>query len=622
MNNENIQNQEGEQMENEQPTNTPENIQEPTIDSSHEEQIINSTLLDGVLGYINFDGGSVDNTTTGAMVSAERRRLFRRDVYVGIRDNEQNIEFLGRIVEGPFHSPHEIGSDSAITRTTVLHPERTKFRPSYFVYGTIEVLGQLVNGERLIPTPTRPRPYSEIFIFPPHRLKSLLEIDGDILIGNLMGYEEQKIEVKSDSNNKNFLPRNVGIFGTVGSGKSNTTQMLIEEAISAGWAVVVIDVEGEYVRMNEPNDRPDMNSILKLNFDLDPVGISDFQTFVPSSGDSEAEVPIRFKVPISGLNNDVIFDIQEFSEPQQRMYERVVSFAFQRRRQSQTNSNLGALSRNPQKPYLTALNQVKLDFPQEIELQDDIDNIIAKHSTNNPFIYTLQELIDILADDVFLHTIQAFERNTASALRSKLFSIAGSGMLDWNQNARIPYLPVDSFLVGGRLSVVDVSETDDRSRNIAIAYVLQGLFEKVIETPVGEIIPGTSTRRPKILVVIEEVHTFVSRQSVGKMKAVLDNLQTISRRGRKRWMSLALVSQQPGHVPDELFELANTRFIHQLKSASNLAPVKQTTGGVHEALWTNVPALGPGQCLLTGSVFKNPIFVNVRPARSKRLLTN
>jgi DNA helicase HerA-like ATPase len=150
----------------------------------------------------------------------------------------------------------------------------------------------------------------------------------------------------------------------------------------------------------------------------------------------------------------------------------------------------------------------------------------------------------------------------------------------------------------------------------------QSLFDKVIETPVGEHIPNTEIQRPKILLVIEEVHTFVSRQSVNKMRAVLDNLQTISRRGRKRWMSLALVSQQPGHVPDELFELANTRFIHQLKSATNLAPVKQTTGGVHEALWSTIPSLGPGQCLLTGSTFKNPLFVNVRPSKSRRLLTN
>ncbi len=135
-------------------------------------------------------------------------------------------------------------------------------------------------------------------------------------------------------------------------------------------------------------------------------------------------------------------------------------------------------------------------------------------------------------------------------------------------------------------------------------------------------IPDTDVPRPKILLVIEEVHTFVSKQSVDKMKVVLDNLQTISRRGRKRWLSLALVSQQPGHLPEELFELANTRFIHQIKSAANLAPVKQTTGGVHEAVWSTIPALGPGQCLVTGRTFKNPLFVNIRPAKSNRLLTS
>jgi DNA helicase HerA-like ATPase len=127
--------------------------------------------------------------------------------------------------------------------------------------------------------------------------------------------------------------------------------------------------------------------------------------------------------------------------------------------------------------------------------------------------------------------------------------------------------------------------------------------------------------RPKVLVVIEEVHTFVSRATAERMRSVIDQLQIISRRGRKRWMGLALVSQQPGHVPDELFELANTRFIHQLKSASNLAPVQQTTGGVHEALWKIIPSLASGQALVSGAIFRNPIFVNMRPARSRRLLT-
>lgn len=596
--NNNLSNQEETNQSEEQNADPGQNQQKETApqdingDSIHEaEEIIHQSLVSGMLGYVNFDGGSVDNTTTGAMISAERRKLFRRDVYVGIRDAEQDIEFLGRIVEGPFHSPHEIGPDSAITRTTVLHPERTKFRPTYYVYGTIEVLGQLLTGERIIPTPTRPRPYSEIYIFPPDRLQSLLEISGNVLLGELMGYENEKVEVRSNSENKNFLPRNVGIFGTVGSGKSNTTQVLIEEASNAGWAVVVIDVEGEYVKMNEACERSELNHILNERFDIQPGGIQNFQVYVPSSGESDAADFQRFKVPISQLDSSVIGDILEFSEPQFRLLETVIEESIRNNRSRPSTNRMGAIGGND--------------------------------TARNTQLYTLQNLIDTLDNSgPFFNNLSRIEQNTGSVLRNKLINFGRSGMLDWNANNRISYLPVHDMMVGGKVSVLDVSETDDRSRNVAIAFVLKSLFDNVIETPVGEEMPSRGIPRPKVLLVIEEIHTFVSRQSAGKMRAVLDNLQIISRRGRKRWMSLALVSQQPGHVPDELFELANTRFIHQLKSASNLAPVKQTTGGVHEALWNNVPALGPGQCLLTGAVFKNPIFVSIRPSRSKRLHTS
>src|SRR5574341_2376113 len=71
-----------------------------------------SALFSGTLGHVNFDGRAADNTTSEAMAAADHRKLFRREVYVGIKDTEQNIEFLGRIVQGPFHAPHEDGTDS------------------------------------------------------------------------------------------------------------------------------------------------------------------------------------------------------------------------------------------------------------------------------------------------------------------------------------------------------------------------------------------------------------------------------------------------------------------------------------------------------------------------------
>lgn len=552
------------------------------------EEAAQSTTFSGILAHVNFDRAAADNTTAEAMASAEHQKHFRREVYVGIKDTEQTIEFLGRIVQGPFHAP-QADSNSTKTKATGPGPKRSRARSSYDVYGNIEVLGQLLEGERVIPTATRPRPYSEIYIFPPERLRKLLELEGNMLVGSLMGYEEQRIEVRLNTENKNILPLNVGIFGTVGSGKSNTVQVLVEEASNAGWACVIIDVEGEYVRMNEPADRSDLNLILSENYSIAPEGIKDFRVYVPSSGTSDAEDPNRFKVPISELDISIISDILEFSEPEFRMFERAIE-ATQR----------ASAQNHPSRPGAA-------DGQQEQVL---------------PYPYTLADLIDVLTHSAFYIRLNDTEKSTANTLRNKLFYTLGrSGMLDWAHTLSTPYLPVDELLVGGRVSVMDVSETDDRSRNIAIAYILESLFSQVTETAVGEIIPGTDIPRPKVLLVIEEVHTFVSKQSVDKMKSVLDSLQTISRRGRKRWMSLALVSQQPGRVPEELFELANTRFIHQLKSAMNIAPVKQTTGGIHEALWSAIPALGPGQCLLTGRTFRNPLLINVRPAKSKRLLT-
>lgn len=554
----------------------PDEVNQSAIDA------INDSLIR--LGFVNFDNPSADNTSSEALVSEDYRKFFKRDVYVGIKDKEQGVDFLGRVVEGPFHNPHEVGIDSAITRTTVLHPDRTQFRPSYFVSGTIEILGQLVDGERLVPTPTRPRPYSEIYIFPPDRLQKFLDINGNFYIGQLMGYD--KVDVLVDSNSKNFLPRNIGIFGTVGSGKSNTTQVLIEEAIKAGWAVVAIDVEGEYVQMNMPTSDQRLIPVLKNKFGIDPEGISNFRVYVPQSGHSEAQNPIRFKVPIAELDTYVLSDLMELSEPQIRLLESQIDYARSHATSQATRHPFGTNQASTANHCFT--------------LQSLIDNLDAMR-TNNRFPTGILP-------------------GTVDALISKLRKFGMSQMLDWNATNGTAELPVMDLLVGGRLSVLDVSETDDKSRNIAIAYTLQALFDRVIQTEVEHDMPN-GVKRPKVLVVIEEVHTFVSRSNVSKMRAVLDNLQVISRRGRKRWMSIALVSQQPGHVPDELFELANTRFIHQLKSASNLAPVKQTTGGVHEALWSNMASLGPGQCLVTGAVFKNPLFVEVRPAKSERALT-
>src|SRR5437870_12669063 len=101
----------------------------------------------------------------------------------------------------------------------------------------------------------------------------------------------------------------------------------MKESLRAGWAVVAIDVEGEYVRMNEATDDRNLAGLLRSEYDLTPTGVGDLRVYVPMSGHSEAQNPQPFKIPISELQPEVIADILEFTEPQVRLFDIIIDRA-------------------------------------------------------------------------------------------------------------------------------------------------------------------------------------------------------------------------------------------------------------------------------------------------------
>jgi DNA helicase HerA-like ATPase len=120
------------------------------------------------------------------------------------------------------------------------------------------------------------------------------------------------------------------------------------------------------------------------------------------------------------------------------------------------------------------------------------------------------------------------------------------------------------------------------------------------------------------LVVIEEAHSFISKEKVQTMQATLQMLRNVTRRGRKRWFATAFVSQQPGHLPAEIFELCNTRLVHTLRSMHNLESLMATTSDITRDLWAKCPLLGTGEAIVSSPQFHRPAVVAVRPAASRR----
>jgi DNA helicase HerA-like ATPase len=498
------------------------------------------------LGQIDHDGHNSTNEHSALRVPENNRHRFLRNQMVRVVGPE--CEFLARIITGPFYpSNGEQG----------------------ILLGEVELLGEM-QGDRLGDTNRRPPPGSPVHDLSNEVISSLYGCTGELRLGGLVGHQD--IPVALRAHDKGVLPRNVGIFGTVGSGKTNTSQVMIEEAARAGWAVVVIDVEGEYVEMDSPATEA---ADLLANFGVQPSGVEDFSVFYPTSCASDRKDAEPFTLRISDFENAVIAELIDASMPERNaLFECIDHFITRSRTKVAVNEReiLGA----------------QLDASPETRLPFNLFNLREK----------------------------AVERGSRSSehldfvgLAAKLSRLMHSGAFD---EPKIRGIDVERIVKPGRVSIIDVSAAEDAVQALVTAAVLRKTFAyKLIRQDT-----------PPTLLVIEEAHSFISRERVQSMQATLQMLRTVTRRGRKRWLSVAFISQQPGHLPAEIFELCNTRVVHNLRSLHNLEALMSTAGDVSKGLWDHCPLLGPGEALLSSPQLRRPLLVQVRPASSRRRFTH
>ncbi len=489
-----------------------------------------------LLGHVAWDGSTATSERVLLRANVANRQFVERNRYVRIQDEDGSRSgFLARIVSGPFFHRSGTPTVGGLSASSSLE---------CFLLAELEVQGELVAG-RPRDTNSRPAPGSAIFVLAATEVAELYGFKGDMLLGNLSGHDDLKVCLQSG--NKGVLPRNLGVFGTVGSGKSNTAQVVIEEAVKNGWAVVVLNVEGEYIRMDQPCDEEAMKEPL-AQFGCQPQGLRDFYTFFPASCTSDRTSSEAFTLRLADFDISVIGEILQVSIPERNALLECIECLQQKSRTKMVTSEPEGLQ-----TLLDASPLAKLPF-------------------------TLRTLRD-----------RANERASRS---TEFFDYVGlAAKLDWLSHAEafdvvnMPSLDPHRMLVPGRASVIDVSVANDTVKNLVTADLMRKAFALKMTDP------GT----PPTLLVIEEAHAFISRERVQTMQATLHMLRTITRRGRKRWLAMAFISQQPGHLPPEIFELCNTRIVHTLRSMHNLEALITTTGDVSRDLWRAVRCWGKGK---------------------------
>jgi hypothetical protein len=509
------------------------------------------------LGHVAWDGPTANSDRVLLHAPFENGKRVLRNQYVRIVDDDgARTGFLARIVAGPFYRDSRENPPGASQKSTNSH-----------VLAELELQGELIKG-RPRDTNARPTPGAQVQALAPAEVAQLHGFEGEMLLGNLTGQDDLWVELRSKD--KGVLPRNVGIFGTVGSGKSNSCQVVIEEAARNGWAVIVLDVEGEYIEMDQPADDPRLQERLAW-FGLEPRGLSDFHVFHPASCTSDRTGSKPFTLRLADFDTNVIGEILQVTLPERNALIDCVEYMQQKARTKVTTTDNDAL-----RTLLDPAPTAKLPFNLRTLRERAVDR--SPRGT---------DFFDYAGITAKLNWL----------VHSEAFDVVNLASLD----------PTE-MMVAGRVTVIDVSVANDIVKNLVTADLLRKAFALKVMSP----------NTPPTLIVIEEAHSFISRERAQTMHATLHMLRNITRRGRKRWLAMAFVSQQPGHLPPEIFELCNTRIVHTLRSTHNLDALIATTGDVGQDLWARCPLLGPGQAVVSSPQLGRSVIVSMRPAACRR----
>ncbi|MBW3001866.1 ATP-binding protein [Candidatus Woesearchaeota archaeon] len=540
------------------------------------------------IGFINFDGVTGENNEIEIRIPNKKLSNIRRGQYVLLQSDVSNDSrlYLSRIIKGPFFQPDAVSKDSAFARAAILEADKVKFRPDFHGVCTAEVLGEIIDEENLILTGSSNRPFPQTAVLPldGDDIEKLLDIKGDVYMGELSGYPGIRVQFKQHL--KKVLPRNTGIFGTVGSGKTNTSQVLIEELSKAGWAIIVLDVEGEYVEMDKPSKEAESKQVIKKlmeRFKVEPKGIDNLRIFNPihtesNRPDKSEEFGIRF----ADVSPHLLAEILDLNAAQSDRFMEAY-FELDSDQEKKTASTKKARS------MVETLSEDK-EAVIGITLQDFIDKIRSK----------LDKASNI------------GDRSSYAVVLRKIKKLKKTRVFDTKQHLG----DCSDLLKNGLVSVFDMSNSQNLwINNIIISNLLNKIFDLKLRDN------KDNPNLPPVIVIIEEAHSFISKERAKTMDETLDVLRDISRRGRKRWLSLCFISQQPSHLPPEIYELCNTKIVHQITGGRNLNAIKASAGGVNPAVWSEIPVIGQGRCLMISPQFRHPLMVDVRPCTSNRGMT-
>jgi DNA helicase HerA-like ATPase len=573
---------------------------------------------EGAIGATMFDvPGSEDGTITVLLPQEHLQRAPSQQL-LRIESRKDGRRYLGIVVGGPFAEPDSLRGDSNLLVTVMTRGG--VYLPPYHGRVRVQLLGEQFPDGTIGPPRLRPLPNSMVFPLDDAEAAAVLRAEGAIRLGLVVGHERLVVGVPPDQ--KSVLPRHTAVLGTTGGGKSTTIARLVQQAQEQDMAVVLLDVEGEYTFLHEPTEDARMLAGL-VERGLTPAGLHHNNTALYHLVGRDTANPDHphqreFCLRFADLSPHTVIEILQMSDAQEERFLKAYDAA------KAVLRDLGIFPQKgnaEQEREALELDEFERGYPC-LTLPILLDVVGACLATIEkrdlaPYTAELNTPQGRVALEKHIRA-QSIPAHVAS-WRALLGMIARLNRLRVFDRREKEARPLDHslLLTPGRVSIVDLSDTGmSELSNLVIADLLRGIQEAQ-DVAYARHEAGQGPPPTRVLLIIEEAHEFMSGERIARMPTLFQQVARIAKRGRKRWLGLVFVTQLPQHLPREVFGLVNSYILHKITDPHVVQTLRQMVSGIDDSLWQRLPALAPGQAIVSFPHMTRPLLVSIDPAPAR-----
>tara|TARA_Y100000590_G_scaffold408890_1_gene500390 strand:- start:1345 stop:3036 length:1692 start_codon:yes stop_codon:yes gene_type:complete len=503
-------------------------------------------------------------------------------------------EYLLIIESGPYYQL-DISERDHLANIAALH------------YGHVPEMHESFKARVLMTTADRrrplrtPPPTTRVHQATATALQEAFNSHGDIFLGvEAQSGFQVRIQGAVDEN----YTRGTGIFGKIGSGKSQSVASLLQSAATSNASIIILDTEGEHQYLNEPASDPKIIQRLQ-ELGISPKGFENFM-ILDLAGKSKANhawpYHYDFALNFDDVEPHIIVEATGMTDAQKMRFFEAYDLA-------------RTVTQDAHTQYGGFTLKLLMDIVQLIEVEH-------QGQTHHPHV---QQTLALQNESALSNLIRYVQTRIHGLSNNQ----GRSWRYLWSRLHRLQLQllfqddmqPPDwsSLLRPGQIVSINLRDIK-RKGGAFVDLVVNQLLQSIIEFQNSQFenLGEKDERLIPLVVALEEAHLFLGANAKKERPTVFKTVTNMAVTGRKRRIGAVLITQHPNQLDDHLIESGiNNLIVHKIGRRA-LNSIKDQLGAVSEEQLEAILDLPPGEALVHyPDNHPLPILTKMNPSQSR-----